>query len=957
MKENIRFKGLSFSRDEQQAVHGELSLCAGVELHDGALRASVLEGTEVPNKLLRVSVDPQDRLVTLKYVHETASYRHFVGVAGKGLYWFNADGTTGGTGAAIHTFGNDDSILSVNSNGNTLIVLAMSGVHYILWNDEAYKYLGQQPPLVKMEFRPTEDFKGEYDRSNLPKVHTEYVTNPETYHAWRAISQGDTGYAQTYLQADGSEVKIIPDKQAETTEAVWALINQTNNIIANDGHFYAPFMIRYCYRLFDGSMIMHSSPVFMDISLPLSYKVYCLNAQRKADGDHSIILYADTETLHVNETGELATNNGLPSGITPLFETNKFTFRYTPNNVGIQYRVASSSELTQLKDEWSDIVESIDIFITAPIVREESGKLIKKLIVEDPQYGVRAASLAKWSSIYGTIWNGDHYNDEFIFDIPKLSEDEYKKKIFDTSTFFKLKSCKLDDISTGSYQTLDYDKYVVPNITTQEQMIDDYHTHNLLLPISDKSGMYVYNHRLNLYGMKEQLFNGFSLPEMTNECSDTHHGGTTCTVTKVIVELDTEDGKKVVEHSGNVTLYPYNITKAMLFYPDARAKKMTLVLSDNSKFVLKMESLSFLNGAAVKELFWKDNLNDFSSIANVPAVSSAATVTMVNKVITSEVDNPFYFPLAGRNTVGVGSIIGLAAVTRALSQGQVGDHDLVVFSTDGIWVMKVSSEGTYMSTHNISREVCSNVNSICQLDQSIVFATQRGLSKFVESDVISISDELDGPMPVWNTLLPSLVAEFPAATAAAMARLLAFGTPAVQMFNSGRVFYDYASKRVVVLPSGAADSVSLVFSIRDQAWSTMCVPGILSIVPGYPSPFIQKNDGTVLVLDKQYDYVGQGVQRQPGVVITRTLTFSDTMDVLRGFRQYTDSASMPTLYFFGSNDQRSWKLIGKTSREFYEYLPGHPFRFFRIAVSMSLLPSEVYQQLELEVINKYAKLG
>jgi hypothetical protein len=335
-----------------------------------------------------------------------------------------------------------------------------------------------------------------------------------------------------------------------------------------------------------------------------------------------------------------------------------------------------------------------------------------------------------------------------------------------------------------------------------------------------------------------------------------------------------------------------------------------------------------------------------------------------NRIITSEVDNPYYFPLEGRNAVGIGSVKGIAAVTRALSQGQVGDHDLVIFSTDGIWVLKVSSTGTYMSSHNISREVCSNVRSICQLDQSIVFATQRNLSKFVESDVVSISEVLDGPIPNLVTMLPGLKEWFSTDTPvgshpdANIWQMLNWGTPAVDMFNHGRVFYDYAGLRVIVLTADTSNaSVALVFSIRDLAWSTMCVPAIKAVMPGYPSPFVQLGDGKVMILDKQYDYtVPQNAVAKTGLIVTRTLTFSDTMDVLRGFRQLTDCAQPSLLFFYGSNDQRTWKMIGQTARDFYEYLPGHPYRFFRIAINTSMLPNEEYQQLELEVINKYAKL-
>jgi hypothetical protein len=237
-----------------------------------------------------------------------------------------------------------------------------------------------------------------------------------------------------------------------------------------------------------------------------------------------------------------------------------------------------------------------------------------------------------------------------------------------------------------------------------------------------------------------------------------------------------------------------------------------------------------------------------------------------------------------------------------------------------------------------------------------VFATERSLIKYRESDLSMISEVLDGPIPKWSTLLPSLLAAFPAATQPIINRLLNFGTPAVDMFNEGSVFYDYASLRVVVLPADTSqESVALVYGLRDDAWSTMAIPAIKAVVPGYPSPFMQLGDGTVMILDKPYDYSAEA-DALPGLIITRTLTFSDTMDIIRGYTQYADSAISPTLYIFGSNDQRTWQSLGTSNRWFYNYLPGRPFRFFRIAIHTQMKPSEEYQHLEVEVVNKYAKL-
>ena len=57
--------------------------------------------------------------------------------------------------------------------------------------------------------------------------------------------------------------------------------------------------------------------------------------------------------------------------------------RYEPANVALRYRLLSESTLNALKTNWSDIIKSVDIFITPPIVREDSSQLITSARVED----------------------------------------------------------------------------------------------------------------------------------------------------------------------------------------------------------------------------------------------------------------------------------------------------------------------------------------------------------------------------------------------------------------------------------------------------------------------------------------------------------------------------------------------------------------------------------------------
>ena len=166
-------------------------------------------------------------------------------------------------------------------------------------------------------------------------------------------------------------------------------------------------------------------------------------------------------------------------------------------------------------------------------------------------------------------------------DLPKCTEAEYKEKVSNASTFFKLGSYKLESLQSTfstSFSDLAIENNVLKNIVVQNQMTDDYKTHNLLVPIdSEKGGMYVYNRRLNVFGISEKLFEGFS-PQVMFPYIDS--GNATGTISKVIITLNTEDGLKTVEKDCSAP-YITNAISDYAFYPDPRANSIMFKYGDD----------------------------------------------------------------------------------------------------------------------------------------------------------------------------------------------------------------------------------------------------------------------------------------------------------------------------------------------------------------------------------------
>ncbi len=957
MKQEIRFKGMSLDRDELATQHGELAFCAGVDLHNGSLRPSILDGTE------EVTLKIGDDVLELLYVHTGpgGTYKHYIAkIIEKDelqndvlcLYYFNvSDNET--EWAEMHAFRGDDVIKDIKANGNVLTVIDSDGIQYFLWKDEGeeegYEYLGQIPEIdiqfglsAKTAILGTTDI--DLDLDDLQGNYDLEATSPIT------INEAD--------------VEIV-------TEKVLAEVNKAVNKNYNNGYFSFPFFVRYALRLYDGSLTRHSAPILM---MP---------------------------------TGGVCTYT--PS----TYNGSKFEFASTGLYKVLTYYIQDSSQFNNLLS-WSDIIKSVDVFISAPIYSYNQAGQCKRFLpinYYEQNENYKAIGFYRYNSAVPVVTspynkfselpyshNGDY---KLFVELPQF-EDDNQPKVENVSNFFLFRSISLKDLKSQQDVEFEPEQGELTSITAKLQMTDDYDSHDSLNPASS----YVYNARLNIFNILKDKFIGFHPVTCFNMTTDP----TKMYIMDCYVHVRSDIGTTVVHNYKQSYLFSDGCMPRWFYYPDPTAFKAVWLVRAISGYnpgdaayknvdiyELDLKEHTMLNGS-----YWFDDYKEPTKLGtyvdntvypnyptdlteicplddlenpntqllpdNQPLPDSCKplaevnrTVSMPNSIYTSKANNPFFFPNlvdeAGVNTVGSGTILGMATVTRALSTGQVGDQDLIVFASDGIWVMKVSSTGTYTNLNNISREVCTGQENICQLDQSVIFATNRSINRFVESDSVPISDVLDGPNVPFTTIMSEFCGHF--AQDSDITNMLTFAQNMnISMLANCKVIYDYSMLRLLVLEKnqqGTFTRNALVFCMRDQSWSLMVTPKIKAFIPGYPYPFYQDNEGKVFVLDKPYHKITTP-STFDGAIITRTLAFSETMDVIQGYQQLCNLATKPLIYVYGSNDQNTWKLIGYSNREFTNYLPGHPFRYFRVAMAITMTTEERYQSIVLDVINKYAKL-
>lgn len=943
-RQDIRYGGYATTPNDRDCPDGPLATSINLVNEDGALQPLI---------------EPED-LFTLPAgyklwcIHATAVFKHYiVETATHELAWIDENSLSNVT--TIYN-GFDDNyqpitldfnnISDITTVGNTLCLLDNDGLHYILWqaDNNGYTYLGQKPEMIELSFGLSDNKLADY-------IGNQYGNSP-----------GNTNYAMCYTShffkvncsIDNVQKKInitlSETGQGYLLEELWATINKANALISKQGHFYAPFFVRYAYRLYDGNTLwMHSAPVFLPVSMPLGYN---------ADIAHAVVDANDNISINASSDENLGLN-------------------YFPQNVALTCK-AISGDIDRLKNEWGDIIKSIDIFVSLPMIREKSNE------------NIHSATLAGWSpNIYtqperpktrhlrdGDLWiqNGEMIvngtstgaQKRVFLDIPLLSMERYQEKICDVSNFYKVASYNLanDTIPTTSYEEVKIGEDVLTSLATQEVMTDDYKTHNKITPIVNGTECITHlfnnNKRLIVTAPQEILFDGFPA------CSIVPYCGDNITIKKIFVRLKTEVGERVVGWSDDTGYLSNRVVTFCqpLFYPDNRAYEIEVYFTyidellqrvAYGKYVRTMNPCAMLNGAFT-------DVGDYVTISYPSEWGTVPTpsylVPYPYKLYSSDVNNPFIFPSTGINSVGSGSITGIATVNEPVSTGQFGYSDIYIFTTDGLWVAKIGSDGGLTSIQPVKADVCISPESITQLSGSVLFATARGIMEVVGNQTVCISDILNGDLLVSPHTLPH---------ADELHQLLGHSdtsclnpAPFLEYVQGCRMIYDYTHQRIVVFNPTIEDgerkyTYAYVYSLKSKLWGMMysdlsygfnSYPDAMAVVEGDEVNNVVTLSGSDTVFEKQ-------------MIITRPLKLgaTDTLKSIRNLiqRGVFERGDVNTV-LYGSRDLINWHLIGSSTYHDLRNLRGTGYKYFRIASVTSLAKGESLSCVTIEAVPKHTNL-
>lgn len=843
MQQEIKYNTFSASPDDYLVPDGDLAAMAGLERKGGALWGELPRGEKftLPTG------------ATLMCIHKTANYTNYIyyQAGNESLYRLDENGNPPYDGGHIRTFAGV-TIHKVEPIGNTLVVLASDGVHYILNKNGVYHYLGTHIPELDLAFELTD---GKECESDAHEVNWEtYPDVDNTPIDWITDGVEDSPVSAT----DHKEVL------ASLRQGIMASLNEAVADACNEKMFAFPFFVRYGFRMYDGSITMHSSPALLISTLnpPTLEMGWAISHDRQS----------------VKAPAEIKA------------KLTAYKLHCKPLDI---------AQVDALND-WGDIVSSVDVFISPQFYTYNQGAKDREIILEAAPQPPRNTMLAS--------------------------------QVCDNGTFYLLKQVRLSSTSqplqqAGGYITPDFEP-TNDNIVVRELMSDDYGTHDELL--AGKS--YSFNGRINLAGVSKKLFNGFPPACMWRKVGDTD---TSTTAATVVVEAD---GREIIVRSPQGVVYYTNRADHKVwwfYYPHAGAKKAYLTI-DGQNIELTLTAHPTLNGAYYCALD-DDAAENTATYIPAPSTDGQRIVGQPNKVYTSEVNNPFYFPATGINTVGTGDILGICSAVRALSQGQFGQFPLYAFTTEGVWALQTTSEGGYAAVQPVTRDVCVDADSITQMDDAVLFVTARGIMIISGSQSHCISEVIDGRNGF----------SLDAMTEKANALKLIAGDPAAALemdtfghYRDGmRIMYDYRHQRIIVYNDTATEGekkypYAYVYSLEAQQWSVV-VNDLAYHVNSYPDALAVTKNGEVVNMSEDNEPTG----RIPFMLMTRPLDLGapdihKTVSVVIQRGVFDKSHVQQVL--FGSTDLTHWHIVSSSKDAYLRGYSGTPYKWFRLMVMGAL---------------------
>lgn len=578
----------------------------------------------------------------------------------------------------------------------------------------------------------------------------------------------DIQYAlgNTAVVADDWSDTVDTSLQGNYNEAMLAQYVAAQKQEAENGYLTGLVLVRFAWELFDGSIIKHTIP-------------------------------AKVTTSNLVITGSVV---GEAWQIARAFTARNITF--TPFGIDSAF-----------KAKYRDVIRNLKVYVTLP----RSPEIVETGIKETIEYHERPDTLI------GRIIRGSNPNPLlYTYDVANLAL--YKPDPASVTEYYLLKEYKLEELSSGVPVTITND--TVLDLALKEQMtIDNFSYHSIYA-----KSLFTYNDRIFLGKIKTNLYDG----TMINYLTVPDAPWSTDADYEVAVEFDlitsSQGTRTVITPWRTINTYDTGKTK-MYFkigflssywgYPDARATNARVLIRQGATIKripdsIKLTSNKILNFSFSPSVQYQVT---FASLSDYTPITGKNSYWDYNRVQTTELLNPFYFPTINSYRIGSGEVLGMSTNAIALSQGQFGQFPIFCFTTDGIWTMNIGSGETLINTVTpLSRHVCNNPSSITPIDGGTAFTTTKGLFIISGAEVpIEISDLAEGKhnSRITGTLNYEAIANNPNLY---QIKKYLCAVPFLTYISGAKIAWDHTEDHKELIISNSSYSYSWVYNLKHKMW-------------------------------------------------------------------------------------------------------------------------------------------
>lgn len=901
-RQEVIFAGLTNSPSDYDCQDGELATCLNLINEDGALHPINQPVVAEPNITL------PNNSCSIRYVHNVThankNHSHYIvnctNSSPYSWYWTEK----GGDGTPHELNLGDFKVNSVTAIGNIICFVGDKNILYAFWNKDSYNIFNKNA------------FNYTFSVTNTSGVEVD------------AIAQlGDDFQGCFWTASFGSQDYdnlIFEGSKPNGTKTIWnAIDSMINKAMSENGNTYFKYIVFgvVALRLYDGT--------YSNIS---NLFVLC----PKDNLNNSFYYNADKETIKNTEYYKFVRASG-------------YIHRH---QINVQL------DLTGIED----FVQGVDVFLTKgtdflyldkgyDTTSTETVNNLKK------RKGTITFERLKKSALYREFDNLTFYHSIYI------TKEDLGKNIDLLNVQGTEESLSLADMgrtSIGSSCAIAYNNRL--HLANIQNYINDIFSPNPIYEFElNSSGTSFPVEKINTI-----LGNYMDVPLTDEGWYD--YGKMNSDTAEVIAIIDNKYYyKATVQYPLNpIFVVPFQDAKSVKLYIKHKGKLMDEIGFRNinlhqsetfgmSYYIFNAENgiFSFMqkyelsNNGGVLTRRQGDTFTSTSSKfydeASKKCDSDGAKIEQLASLIkVSEAENPLVFP--AKNSVQVGSSIinALAANTRPISEGQFGEAPLYAFTDEGVWVLMLGEEGTYVARQPANREICSNPNGILQIDDAVLYPTNRGIMMQQGRNSICITDQLDG--------CPFNFMEMKYAKQIIATNETESGEISYIRFKdylkSADMIYDYYNNRIIVFNPNQA--YAYVYSLKSKMWGTM--KNVFNKrVNIYPEAYATNKEGKILNV-----YVEEPYSNTPYFLCSRPLTISDKevyktifTCIARGyFRNETNGKCAMVLY--GSNNLFDWYLIKTSINEYLRGMAGSPYKYFRVALIGNLATNESISGLSAE---------